>query len=296
MTLPALVMPEVQDQDAEQVARVGTITAMDRTANRVNFSFEPDPAIGPLPTTVIQAIASSLGVDREPFEFNRTHWAVKDVDLHDVLSRTRHVLTVGAVKAGIEALKAQRIHEHFPAYLHLRKCTVDSGSLTNLEPEWKEVSDLLRMPGGPATKPHYRPFSSVNRSDEGGYWYNPNLAGSYAPKSMRATSSFMLNTRGNGYELPPDHAQEALTRLLREEPVPAWALAAYYLRNYAFYFDGVGGHDELITAFRAEFGFEQDTDFDTLFSAEEPAASPGDWFERFAPLSNDGTDEGRGYA
>jgi hypothetical protein len=192
-----------------------------------------------------------------------------------------HVLTREAVKAGISSLKGQRIHEHFPAYLHLRKLAVASGSLTDLSPDWKDVSDLLRMPGGPPTKPHYRPFSSVNRKDESGYWYNRNLAGSYAPKSMRATSAFMLETNGDGYELPVNHAQQALERLLKGKKVPAWALAAYYLRNYAFIFEGNGGYDELISAFTKEFGFEEDTDFHVLFEDEEPPQFSDGWFESF---------------
>lgn len=194
-----------------------------------------------------------------------------------------HVLTVEAVKAGISVLKGQLIHEHFPAYLHLRKLAVASGSLTSLHPDWKDVSDLLKMPGGPPTKPHYRPFSSVNRKDESGYWYNRNLAGSYAPRSMRVTSRFMLDSTGDNYELPPDHVQQALTRLLKDRKVPAWALAAYYLRNYGFVFEGEGGYDELIAAFKNEFGFEQGADFDVLFEDNEPMPSPDSWFELFAP-------------
>ncbi len=195
-------------------------------------------------------------------------------------SQNLHVLTKAAIVAGIDALKAQRIHEHFPAYLQLRKLTVAADSSTNINPDWKEVSDLLKMPGGPPTKPHYRPFSSVNRKDETGYWYNRNLAGSYAPKSMRATSNFMLNASGEGYELPTDHAQQALTRLLKGAKVPAWALAAYFLRNYGFVFEGEGGHDELITALKREFGFEQGTDFDLLFD-EQSIQFTGTWFEPF---------------
>lgn len=194
-----------------------------------------------------------------------------------------YVLTREAVRAGIGALKGQRIHEHFPAYLELRRLAVNSGSLTNLDPEWKVVSDLLKMPGGPPTKPHYRPFSSTKLKDESRLWYNPNLAGSYAPKSMRATSAFMLNSTGDDYELPTDHVQQALTRLLKGTKVPAWALAAYYLRNYAFAFDGEGGYDELIAAFKKEFAFEQSTDFDVLFDDDEPIMFSDDWFEPFIP-------------
>ncbi|HEY1570913.1 MAG TPA: hypothetical protein VGG05_06190, partial [Pseudonocardiaceae bacterium] len=104
-----------------------------------------------------------------------------------------HVLTLAAVKAGIETLQDQRIHEQFPAYLHIRQRGLAVGSLNDIEPVWREVGALLRMPGGPPTKPHYRPFSSRNRRDPSGYWFNENLAGSYAPSSLRATSRFMLN-------------------------------------------------------------------------------------------------------
>lgn len=190
-----------------------------------------------------------------------------------------HVLTIEAVKAGIATLKSQRIHEHFPAYLELRRLAVASGSHTDLRPEWKVVSDLLWMPGGPPTKPHYRPFSSRKLKDESRYWYNRNLPGSYAPKSIRATAGFMLNARGDGYELPADHAQQALAKLLKGVKVPAWALAAYYLRNYGFVFDGEGGYNELIAAFKKEFGFEQDTDFDMLFQDYEPPLFPNAWFK-----------------
>ncbi|MFG3099844.1 hypothetical protein ACGFZL_04820 [Streptomyces sp. NPDC048182] len=205
-----------------------------------------------------------------------------------------HVLTRAAVIAGIGALKAQRIHEHFPAYLQLRKLAIASDSPTSINPDWKEVSDLLKMPGGPPTKPHYRPFSSVNRRDETGYWYNRNLAGSYAPKSMRATSSFMLNANGDDYALPTDHAQQALDRLLKGTKVPAWALAAYYLRNYGFVFEGEGGYDELITAFRKEFHFEQDTDFDVIFEDNEPIQFTEPWFELFDQTSGNESDHKEG--
>ncbi|GGS14007.1 hypothetical protein GCM10010171_02320 [Actinokineospora fastidiosa] len=195
-----------------------------------------------------------------------------------------NVLTVGAVKAAISALKAQRIHEHFPAYLQLRKLAVTSGSLVNLAPEWRDVGDLLKMPGGPPTKPHYRPFSSRKRKDESTFWYNKNLAGSYAPKSMRATSRFMLNADGDGYELPTNHAQQALTALLQSTRVPAWAFAAYCMRNYGFTFDGTGGYEELLAGFKSEFAFESGSDFEVLFEDSEPSGTDYDWFESLSTL------------
>lgn len=189
---------------------------------------------------------------------------------------TLHVLTIQVIKDGISALKKQRIHEHFPAYLQLRKLAVTTKKRTGLHPDWHDVGEFLKMPGGPPTKPNYRPFSSRKRRDEAGYWYNPNLAGSYAPSSMRKTSGFMLN--GDSYELPIDHAAQAFEQLLGRVKIPAWALASYYLRNYGFVFDGEGDHDELIAAFKSEFCFQQGTDFNLLFNDSPPDPEPASWF------------------
>jgi hypothetical protein len=134
-----------------------------------------------------------------------------------------HVLTLAAVKAGIETLQNRRIHEQFPAYLHLRQRGLAAGSLSGIEPVWHDVSELLKVPGGPPAKPHYRPFASRNLKDPSRYWLNENLAGSYAPSSLRST--FMLDQDG-AFALPPDHASQALRVLLKSTRVPAWALAA----------------------------------------------------------------------
>lgn len=203
---------------------------------------------------------------------------------------TLHVLTAEAIKAGIGTLQSQRIHEQFPAYLHLRQRAVATGSLTSIEPDWSQVGDLLKMPGGPPTKPNYRPFSSRNLRDPSGYWFNRNLAGSYAPSSVRSTSRFMLNGNGDGFALPTDHAQQALTILLKGTKVPAWALAAYYLRNYGFTFEGEGGYDDLVAAFKKEFLFEDGNDFSVLFEDDEPILLPTKWFEPFVPATAEDAD------
>ncbi|AEW96218.1 hypothetical protein SCATT_38470 [Streptantibioticus cattleyicolor NRRL 8057 = DSM 46488] len=99
----------------------------------------------------------------------------------------------------------------------------------------------------------------------------------------------MLDAKGEGYALPIDHAQQALERLLKGKKVPAWALAAYYLRNYAFAFEGDGGYNELVTAFKKEFRFEEGTDFGVLFEDEEPTSFSGDWFEPFTLTAGQST-------
>lgn len=91
----------------------------------------------------------------------------------------------------------------------------------------------------------------------------------------------MLNPTGGGFALPADHASQALTILLQNKKVPAWALSAYYLRNYGFIFEGDGGYNELITAFRKEFQFDNNSDFDIIFEDEEPDSITDGWFEAF---------------
>jgi hypothetical protein len=49
------------------------------------FSFVPNPAIAPIPSPRIEAAAGVL--DITDWEFHRTHWAVKDVDLYRVLDQ-----------------------------------------------------------------------------------------------------------------------------------------------------------------------------------------------------------------
>ncbi|MEV8238332.1 hypothetical protein AB0P23_24060 [Rhodococcus sp. NPDC077669] len=209
-----------------------------------------------------------------------------------VVGPALQTLTIAAVKAGIDTLQGLRIHEQFPAYLQVRQQAVAADSFDVIVPQWAEVGQLLKMPGGPAKKPNYRPWSSRKVKDPSRFWYNENLAGSFAPKSIRTTSRFMLNDAGDGFALPDDHAQQALAILLKGSKVPAWALAAYYLRNYGFVFDGTGGCNELIDGFKTEFLFADSADFDVLFDASDPEAT-FDWFqphEATATVPGDGGD------
>ena len=83
-TLPTLVMPEVGFDEA-QVARVGTVSDLRWSHDGdLHFRFVPNPTLPAFPTDQIQHVAVRLGIDR--FEFSRTHWAVKDVDLYAVLA------------------------------------------------------------------------------------------------------------------------------------------------------------------------------------------------------------------
>lgn len=86
VNLPTMVMPELGDSTSRQVARIGHIEDLVRSGTDYTFRFVPNVDLGEIATDRIEAAAEALNID--DWEFNRTHWAVKDVDLHRVLSES----------------------------------------------------------------------------------------------------------------------------------------------------------------------------------------------------------------
>jgi len=83
-SIPSVFLEETYG-DGNQVVRVGTITHARVSGKDVAIEYHYDLTIPPLTNNQLRALASEL--DIEDFEFRRTHWAVKDVDLFRVLLR-----------------------------------------------------------------------------------------------------------------------------------------------------------------------------------------------------------------
>ena len=81
--LPALAMPERGDTSAPQVAQIGHIEALMPSGRDYRFRFVPSPHFQPISSDLVEAAGTELGITQ--WEFQRTHWAVKDADLHRVL-------------------------------------------------------------------------------------------------------------------------------------------------------------------------------------------------------------------
>lgn len=79
--LPAFFAYEAQLKAA---ARVGRLVEICRRRGRLHLKFEFDDSIAPIPSERVRELASAL--DFGGWEENRTHWAIKDVDLHNVLA------------------------------------------------------------------------------------------------------------------------------------------------------------------------------------------------------------------
>lgn len=84
MRLPSIFMQETHG-DEELIARVGTITHASINGREIMLEYYFDQNFPHLTNTVLEEIAAELHI--EAFEFVRTHWAVKDVDLFRVLIR-----------------------------------------------------------------------------------------------------------------------------------------------------------------------------------------------------------------
>lgn len=94
--LPALSMPEIGDDSSEQVATIGRIASLRATGRTHRFVFEANPKMERIPTETIVALADQLNIDPDGWEFKRTHWAVKQADLFEVLFENAPKASTGA--------------------------------------------------------------------------------------------------------------------------------------------------------------------------------------------------------
>lgn len=72
------------DDDDVEVAWVGRLTSIKARPSAVRIAFEFDDHVPPITAGAIRTMLWDLDIE---FETTRTHWAVKDVDLIDVLKR-----------------------------------------------------------------------------------------------------------------------------------------------------------------------------------------------------------------
>jgi hypothetical protein len=70
-----MFMSETQGA-GDQVARVGTNTHLELVEPEYQIEYAIDPAVRPISNSSVLRMAGELGINE--FEFNRTHWAIKD--------------------------------------------------------------------------------------------------------------------------------------------------------------------------------------------------------------------------
>src|SRR6185436_4965691 len=138
----------------------------------------------------------------------------------------------------------------------------------------------------PLGAPYIKPFTEQKASTKN-LWLNENVAGSYAPSSLRPEQPFrqVVNIEGKKYSLPPDHAQRAFEHLLYFVPVQVADLAVVLYRDFGLCGDSVAIED-IIDVFTYEFGYatepgsKPDEKFHTLYSLETVINWEEDWLEK----------------
>ncbi|MEA5667360.1 hypothetical protein VA603_07450 [Stenotrophomonas sp. MH1] len=136
-----------------------------------------------------------------------------------------------AVRAAWEQLEGSKVHTHFLGYLAIREAAQTDGRTEDLRVNFKSFFDrFLRANGMSEDVPYIKPF--------GGPTNNKNVAGSYAPSSLRGVAPLMKVASYDNdvtpvtFSLLPKHESLALQHLLNGRPISLDALGVFLYRDY----------------------------------------------------------------
>ncbi len=189
-------------------------------------------------------------------------------------------------------LRKERIHPNFAGYLCLKRASSNNGIELNLRSNFKEFFDsFLRVPDAPSSKPYAMPFCDTAPS-EANKWFNSNVAGSYAPSSIRAGSPFdrvVKAETGQGkkpfYSLNDNHWELAYAHLGFGKKIPVVPLAVFLYRDFAVEVENEPTTRDLVEIFRDEFGYTSatsqraDIEFQYLYFDDSDSEPHPEWFE-----------------
>jgi hypothetical protein len=197
-----------------------------------------------------------------------------------------YVIRKQIVAQCLSRLRKQKTHALFPGYLHLQQRASELGRLKDLQPDFLLFFErFLSVGNHPLGAPYIKPFTEQKASTRN-LWLNENVAGSYAPSSLRPQQPFrqVVAIQGKKYSLHADHAQRAFEHLLYSTPVQVADLAIILYRDYGLLGDSLS-IEELVGIFAYEFGYakepdgEPDGSFRILFSLETAGTWEEVWLE-----------------
>jgi hypothetical protein len=186
----------------------------------------------------------------------------------------------------LSRLREQKTHTLFAGYLYLQQRASQLDRLEDLQPEFLPFFKQFFLVGNhPLGAPYIKLFTEQKASTKN-LWLNENVAGSYAPSSLRPGQPFrkVVNIEGRKYSLPFDHAHRALTHLLYSVPVQVADLSVVLYRDFGLLGDSMT-IDDLIDIFAYEFGYakepgsETDEKFRILYSRKTTKDWEEDWLE-----------------
>jgi hypothetical protein len=163
------------------------------------------------------------------------------------------VPTIACVRRSIDQLMAVHANPVTPGYLCVLNAAAKTGRIEKLRPKFRLFFDRhFRAGETPENKPYVVPFG---RTETGAaLLFNSNVAGSYAPSSMRDVNPLfdVLEIHQGRYTMLDDHAVAVRDRILRR-PLPACATACFLYRDFGF--NQRPTADDLVEQLNADFGF-----------------------------------------
>lgn len=150
----------------------------------------------------------------------------------------------------------------FPGYLCLQQQSALEGQTTGLTfPYTDFFDDYFRIKEEDSSTPYFVPFTDSETDSLEFMWFNQNVAGTYAPSSLRSTSPLMkiAEIEQSGFDskwgLSDEHWKLARHELSNSTKIPVESLAAYLLRDFGFTSEDPSAFT-IVEAFAEEFGYE----------------------------------------
>lgn len=193
----------------------------------------------------------------------------------------KYSITVDAAREAVENLRKRKLHPNLAGYLCIKRDLRASPNEKSVKVKFKAFFDeFLAVPDGPG--PYLVPFKET-ASLESSPWFNSNVAGSYAPSSLRNGGTFLkvcsVDRETGMFSLRENHANLALKHLAASQPIPSLSLATYLFRDFAFSAPSLPDAKQLLTVFRDEFGYRESVgqeaeEFSVLFAEDQLSSAP----------------------
>ncbi len=176
------------------------------------------------------------------------------------LPEAAYVPTLPKVKASLDALASLDAHRALAGYL----CVLNAASIENrtadLRPDFRGFFDrFFRIGDPPSKKPYAVPFARGAKS----ILFNENVAGSYAPSSLRPVNPLhsLMDIKGGGgqasFTLRDNHIEQT-RELLLPVPLPIYAYACFMYRDFGFTVNP--DRRQIESAVESDFGFALNND------------------------------------
>lgn len=192
---------------------------------------------------------------------------------------SHYVLKPKVVESCMWTVANRPTHRHLPGYLGLKRTARIEGRSAELDFDYTGFYNaFLRVRDD--DNPYLTPFGPNTDPGRRSLWFNRNVAGTYAPSSIRPNQPFsrVVTVEGSGhsatYALVEGHHEQAREELLQGQRLPVTPLAGFLYRDFAVETDDEPSVEDLVTVFRDEFGYRDDvdsesTEFEYLYEAGE---------------------------